>query len=166
MRLVWVLTNVLSNDPCSSNRLSLNSQRSMPAIDGMGDDARLDMSSFRVAEFSDVLDWRPMLFQDPVIAQRACALCGVLYKKAVRLPCAHTLCTKCHAQCADKGAACPVDQEPFCEEDLEKLELSAEYIWKRKVSCPNPLMEVLCHVCQTVPQTQLWYTLLPNVIFA
>ncbi|XP_040357259.1 uncharacterized protein LOC115324411 [Ixodes scapularis] len=78
-----------------------------------------------------------MLFQEPVIAQRACALCGVVYKKAVRLPCAHTLCTKCHAQCVDKGGACPVDQEPFCEEDLEKLELSAEYIWKRKVACWN-----------------------------
>uniref|UniRef100_A0A0K8R458 Putative tnf receptor-associated factor n=1 Tax=Ixodes ricinus TaxID=34613 RepID=A0A0K8R458_IXORI len=109
----------------------------MPGINGMGDGAKLDVSSFRVAEFSDVLDWRPMLFQEPVIAQRACALCGVVYKKAVRLPCAHTLCTKCHAQCVDKGSACPVDREPFCEEDLEKLELSAEYILKRKVACWN-----------------------------
>ncbi|KAG0444773.1 hypothetical protein HPB47_013395 [Ixodes persulcatus] len=109
----------------------------MPAINGMGDGAKLELAYFRVAEFSDVLDWRPMLFQEPVIAQRACALCGVVYKKAVRLPCAHTLCTKCHAQCVDKGSACPVDQEPFCEEDLEKLELSAEYILKRKVACWN-----------------------------
>ncbi|KAG0437444.1 hypothetical protein HPB47_017447 [Ixodes persulcatus] len=111
--------------------------RSMPAIHEMGDCAKLDMSSFRVAEFSDALDWRPMLFQEPVIAQRACALCGVVYKKAVRLPCAHTLCTKCHAQCVNKGSACPVDQEPFCEKDLEKLELSAEYILNRKVVCWN-----------------------------
>ncbi|KAG0435339.1 hypothetical protein HPB47_018552 [Ixodes persulcatus] len=98
----------------------------------MGDGSKLKVASFRVAEFSDVLDWRPMLFQEPVIAQRACALCGVVYKKAVRLPCAHTRCTKCHAQCVDKGGACPVDQELFCEEDLEKLELSTEYILKRK----------------------------------
>uniref|UniRef100_A0A6B0VDE9 Putative tnf receptor-associated factor n=1 Tax=Ixodes ricinus TaxID=34613 RepID=A0A6B0VDE9_IXORI len=103
----------------------------------MGGAAKLEVASFRVAEFSDVLDWRPMLFQEPVIAQRACALCGVVYKTAVRLPCAHTLCTKCLAQCVDKGGACPVDQGPFCEEDLEKLELSAEYILKRKVACWN-----------------------------
>ncbi|KAG0436555.1 hypothetical protein HPB47_017883 [Ixodes persulcatus] len=106
----------------------------MPAINGMGDGSQLEMASFRVAEFSDVVDWRPMLFQEPIIAQRACALCGVVYKKAVRLPCVHTLCTKCHAQCVDKGSMCPVDQERFCERDVEELEISAEYILNRKHS--------------------------------
>uniref|UniRef100_A0A6B0UX84 Putative tnf receptor-associated factor n=1 Tax=Ixodes ricinus TaxID=34613 RepID=A0A6B0UX84_IXORI len=109
----------------------------MPGINGMGDGAKLDVSSFRVAEFSDVLDWRPMLFQEPVIAQRACVLCGVVYKKAVRLPCIHTLCAKCHAECVERGSACPVDQKPFCEDDVEQLEVSPKYLLNRTVGCRN-----------------------------
>ncbi|KAG0442361.1 hypothetical protein HPB47_015730 [Ixodes persulcatus] len=109
----------------------------MPAIDGMGDGAQLEVASFRVAEFSEVLDWRPMLFQEPIIAQRACVLCGVVYKKAVRLPCVHTLCTKCHAQCVERGSACPVDQKPFCEDDVEQLDVSLKYLLNRTVACWN-----------------------------
>ncbi|CAN7986224.1 unnamed protein product [Ixodes hexagonus] len=109
----------------------------MLSRNGMGDGAQLKTAFFRVAEFSNILDWRPMLFQEPIVAQRACALCGVVYKKAVRLPCVHTLCAKCHAQCVDNGSACPVDREPFCEKDVEKLEISAEYILNRKVACWN-----------------------------
>ncbi|KAG0444248.1 hypothetical protein HPB47_014005 [Ixodes persulcatus] len=102
-----------------------------------GDCAKVKMASFRVAGFSDVLDWRPMLFQEPIIAQRACVLCGVLYKNAVRLPCVHTLCVKCHAQCVDEGSACPVDQQAFSEDDVEQLKVSLKYILNRKVACWN-----------------------------
>ncbi|XP_040072385.2 uncharacterized protein LOC115332499 [Ixodes scapularis] len=112
-------------------------QHSMPAIDGMDNSAQLEMASFRVAEFSEVLDWRPMLFQEPIIAERACVLCGVAYKKAVRLPCVHTLCTKCHAQCVERGSACPVDQKPFCEDDVEQLNVSLKYLLNRTVACWN-----------------------------
>ncbi|CAN8011601.1 unnamed protein product [Ixodes pacificus] len=109
----------------------------MSADNGMCDGFQLQMTYFRVAEFSDVLDWRPMLFQEPIIAQRACALCGVVYKKAVRLPCVHTLCTKCHARCVDRGSSCPVDQKPFCEDDVEQLDVSLKYILNRTVACWN-----------------------------
>uniref|UniRef100_A0A147BLT2 Putative tumor necrosis factor receptor n=1 Tax=Ixodes ricinus TaxID=34613 RepID=A0A147BLT2_IXORI len=95
------------------------------------------MVSFRVAGFSDTLDWRPTLFQEPIIAQKTCVLCGVLYRKAVRLPCIHTLCMKCHAQCVDEGSACPVDQKPFCEDDVEQLEVPLKYVLKRTVACWN-----------------------------
>ncbi|KAM7285874.1 uncharacterized protein ISCGN_032759 [Ixodes scapularis] len=121
----------------SSDLMFLISQHSMAAIDGMGDSAQLEMASFRVAEFSEVLNWRPMLFQEPIIAQRACVLCGVVYKKAVRLPCVHTLCTKCHAQCVERGSACPVDQKPFCEDDVEQLDVSLQYFLNRTVACWN-----------------------------
>ncbi|CAN7942859.1 unnamed protein product [Ixodes hexagonus] len=104
---------------------------------GGGDCAKVEMASFLVAEFSDILDWRPMLFQEPIIAQRACALCGILYRKTVRLPCVHALCVKCHAQRVDEGSTCPVDQEPFCEDDVELLELSLKYILNRKAACWN-----------------------------
>uniref|UniRef100_A0A131Y680 Putative tnf receptor-associated factor 6 n=1 Tax=Ixodes ricinus TaxID=34613 RepID=A0A131Y680_IXORI len=95
------------------------------------------MASFRVAGFSDVLDWRPMLFREPIIAQRACVLCGVVYKKAVRLPCIHTLCAGCHAECVERGSACPVDQKLFCEDDVEQLEVSPKYLLNRTVACWN-----------------------------
>ncbi|XP_040072394.1 uncharacterized protein LOC115332514 [Ixodes scapularis] len=109
----------------------------MPAINGTGNGSQLEMASFRVAGCSDALDWRPMLFQEPIIAQRACALCGVVYKKAVRLPCVHTLCTKCHAECVERGSACPVDQKPFCEDDVEELDVSPKYLLNRTVACWN-----------------------------
>ncbi|XP_040359097.1 TNF receptor-associated factor 4 [Ixodes scapularis] len=95
------------------------------------------MKSFRVAGFSDALDWRPTLFQEPIIAQKTCAVCGVLYRKSVRLPCIHTLCTKCHAQCVDEGSVCPVDKKPFCEDDVEKLEVPLKYVLNRTVACWN-----------------------------
>ncbi|XP_040071387.1 uncharacterized protein LOC115311088 [Ixodes scapularis] len=102
-----------------------------------GNHAPVEMVSFRVAGFSDALDWRPTLFQEPIIAQKTCVLCGVLYKKAVGLPCIHTLCMKCHAQCVDEGSACPVDQKPFCEDDVEQLEVPLKYILNRTVACWN-----------------------------
>ncbi|KAM7285879.1 RING finger protein 151-like [Ixodes scapularis] len=95
------------------------------------------MESFRVAGFSDALDWRPTLFKEPIIAQKTCAVCGVLYRKSVRLPCIHTLCTKCHAQCVDEGSVCPVDKKPFCEDDVEQLEVPLKYILNRTVACWN-----------------------------
>ncbi|KAG0438129.1 hypothetical protein HPB47_017142 [Ixodes persulcatus] len=99
---------------------------------GGGDHASVEVTSLRIAEFSDTLDWRPMLFPEPITAQKACFLCGVVYKKAVRLSCNHRLCTKCYTQCVDKGGICPVDQEPFCEDDVEQSEVSLDYILKRK----------------------------------
>ncbi|KAG0443900.1 hypothetical protein HPB47_014405 [Ixodes persulcatus] len=102
-----------------------------------GDLAPVEMVSFRVAGFSDALDWRPTLFQEPIIAQKTCAFCGVLYRKAVRLPCIHTLCMKCHDQCVDEGSACPVDQKPFCEDDVEQLEVPLKCILNRTVACWN-----------------------------
>ncbi|KAM7285877.1 uncharacterized protein ISCGN_032762 [Ixodes scapularis] len=119
------------------NTSKKRNQHSMPAIDGTGDGSQLEMASFRVAGCSDVLDLRPMLFQEPIIAQRACVLCGVVYKKAVRLPCVHTLCKKCHAQCVERGSACPVDQKPFCEDDVEQLNVSLKYLLNRTVACWN-----------------------------
>ncbi|KAG0442360.1 hypothetical protein HPB47_015729 [Ixodes persulcatus] len=58
-------------------------------------------------------------------------------RKAVRLPCIHTLCMKCHDLCVDEGSACPVDQKPFCEDDVEQLEVPHKYILNRTVACWN-----------------------------
>ncbi|XP_042144798.1 uncharacterized protein LOC121832934 [Ixodes scapularis] len=102
-----------------------------------GDHGPVGTLSRRTVGFSDALDWRPLLFVEPVIAERACALCGVLCRKAVRLWCAHTVCSDCYAECVERGGTCPLDQEPFCEDDLDRLECSAGYIMKRRVACWN-----------------------------
>ncbi|KAG0438468.1 hypothetical protein HPB47_017002 [Ixodes persulcatus] len=135
---VEVATQEEANESLTS-RIQPVRMRFIPAINGIGggDDTQEEMTSYRVADFSDILDWRPMLFQESIVAHRACALCGIVYKKAVRLPCLHTMCTKCLAQCVERGSACPVDQQPFCEDDVEQLETSLDYILKRKVACWN-----------------------------
>ncbi|XP_042144757.1 uncharacterized protein LOC8051328 [Ixodes scapularis] len=90
-----------------------------------------------VTGFSASLDWRPMLFQEAVIAQSACSLCGLVSRKAVKLPCAHTLCSECQADCVQRGNCCPLDQGSFCEDDLIQHELSEAYLGKRRVACWN-----------------------------
>ncbi|KAG0436221.1 hypothetical protein HPB47_018069 [Ixodes persulcatus] len=87
----------------------------------------------------DALDWRPIRFTERVVGRRACALCGLLCTRAVGLPCAHTLCARCYAQCADEHSTCPLDDEAFSEDDVEELDLSLEYLSKRKVACWNVL---------------------------
>ncbi|CAN8029407.1 unnamed protein product [Ixodes persulcatus] len=102
-----------------------------------GDHGPIGTVFHRMVGFSAALDWRPLLFVEPAIADRACTLCGVVCRKAVRLSCAHTLCSDCHAECVEQGGTCPLDQEPFCEDDVDQLECSAGYLGKSRVACWN-----------------------------
>ncbi|KAG0444614.1 hypothetical protein HPB47_013594 [Ixodes persulcatus] len=101
------------------------------------DPAPLKMKSYCMSGFSDALDWRPILFQEPTVAQSACSLCGLVLLKSVRLSCAHTLCTDCHEECARQGSACPLDDEPFDDQSFVRLEVSGKFIEKLKVACWN-----------------------------
>ncbi|CAN8015451.1 unnamed protein product [Ixodes persulcatus] len=95
------------------------------------------MRSFFVSGFCDTLNSRPLYLQESSVAHAACSLCGLVSKKAARLPCDHTLCWICHQESKRRGSTCPLDEESFGDDDIVQLDIPQGYIEKRTVACGN-----------------------------
>uniref|UniRef100_A0A6M2CJ62 Putative tnf receptor-associated factor 6 n=1 Tax=Rhipicephalus microplus TaxID=6941 RepID=A0A6M2CJ62_RHIMP len=85
-------------------------------------------------------NWRPTRFQDELTVLRyACCVCHVIPNTTVVLPCSHILCEQCQAGCViqDGGSVCPIDTEPFCEDECQKLKLPEKKKRNLKAHCWN-----------------------------
>ncbi|XP_049517331.1 uncharacterized protein LOC125943040 [Dermacentor silvarum] len=84
------------------------------------------------------VNWRPTRLAEDVPQSRICGLCGVLPKSTVVLPCSHFLCELClRASVQDGGCLCPLDREPFDEEECERIRLPARKANSLKAHCWN-----------------------------
>ncbi|KAH8031261.1 hypothetical protein HPB51_014473 [Rhipicephalus microplus] len=102
-------------------------------------------------------NWRPTRFEDEFTLSRyACCTCHVIPSTTVLLPCSHALCEQCLAGCVvqDGGNVCPLDAEPFCEDECQRWQLPARKKQNLKAHCWNeadgcqfvgPIEAVLVH---------------------
>ncbi|KAM7309509.1 uncharacterized protein ISCGN_006516 [Ixodes scapularis] len=90
-----------------------------------------------ISGFSDTLDWRPLYFEESSAAHNACSLCGLVSRTVLRLPCEHTLCLECHEESQRRGSTCPLDEEPFADDNIVHLDISGGYMLKHTVACGN-----------------------------
>ncbi|KAL3187744.1 hypothetical protein MRX96_024767 [Rhipicephalus microplus] len=85
-------------------------------------------------------NWRPMRFEDELTSIRyACCVCHVIPSAMVLLPCSHILCEQCVTGCViqDGGSVCPLDIQPFCEDECQRLKLPAKAKHNLKAYCWN-----------------------------
>ncbi|KAH6921857.1 hypothetical protein HPB50_005418 [Hyalomma asiaticum] len=85
-------------------------------------------------------NWRPTRFADELTLVRyACCVCRVIPSTTVLLPCSHALCEQCLAGCVvqDGGSVCPVDHEPFSEDECQKNRLPAKKKRNLQAHCWN-----------------------------
>ncbi|XP_054924803.1 uncharacterized protein [Dermacentor andersoni] len=97
-------------------------------------------SLHRVCDSVSGVNWRPTRFVDElVVARYACCVCQLIPTTTVLLPCCHVLCEECQRGCAtqDGGNVCPLDGEPFCEDECQKLRVPERRKQKLEAHCWN-----------------------------
>ncbi|XP_077495607.1 uncharacterized protein LOC144106641 isoform X1 [Amblyomma americanum] len=92
------------------------------------------------------VNWRPTRFAEGVPLAHVCGLCRAIPKGTVLLPCAHFLCETClGASRQDDVAVCPLDLEPYEEEECQRIHLPARKASRLRAHCWNE-----AHGCQFV----------------
>ncbi|XP_037554589.2 uncharacterized protein LOC119431190 isoform X2 [Dermacentor silvarum] len=121
----------------------------------MPDDGRRALH--RVCDSVSGVNWRPTRFADDLMLTRyACCVCHVIPSTTIVLPCCHALCEQCQAGSVvqDGGSVCPLDAEPFCEDECQKWQLPERkkqnlkaYCWNEAHGCNfvGPLAALLRH---------------------
>ncbi|CAN8005452.1 unnamed protein product [Ixodes pacificus] len=91
-----------------------------------------DSSTFRVSNFGRGLEMRPMNFQSAIPHFWVCSFCRVIASKVVLLPCSHSACEACLAQCLWGDKLCPLDQVNI-EDDMQRTTISTKKTLKVSV---------------------------------
>ncbi|XP_037528949.1 uncharacterized protein LOC119406287 [Rhipicephalus sanguineus] len=90
------------------------------------------------------VNWRPTRFVDEVPNLRVCGLCRMIPRRILVLPCGHLLCQSCHtASSQGCRGQCPLDQEPFEEDECDSYDFPTRKANALKVYCWNE-----AHGCQ------------------
>ncbi|XP_037570531.2 TNF receptor-associated factor 6-B [Dermacentor silvarum] len=93
---------------------------------------------YTLVGFSDVLDWKPLLFVKPIPPNRVCALCGLIRPVSVLLLCGHVFCDCCSEQgVVDDDHHCPLDGGRCTKDDVEWRRFPAANLLQRDVYCWN-----------------------------
>lgn len=91
------------------------------------------------------VNWRPTLFADEATLDcYACWVCHALPSTTVLLPCSHGVCRRCLVSCLDQNghSVCPMDGEPFSEDECQELNIPERkkedlkaYCWNKPYGC-------------------------------
>lgn len=95
-------------------------------------------SVYLTRELAAGVNWRPTRFAEDVPSWSVCALCRVVAKSSVLLPCSHVLCEPCRRGSVQDGKpVCPLDGEAFREEECQHAKLPARKADGMKAHCWN-----------------------------
>ncbi|XP_049513075.1 TNF receptor-associated factor 6 isoform X1 [Dermacentor silvarum] len=83
-------------------------------------------------------NWRPMHFTKDLPPSRVCGLCRTVPDRTVLLPCSHFVCDSCNgARDQDGRYVCPLDLEPFDEDECVRNDFPATRASSLKAHCWN-----------------------------
>ncbi|KAH6941498.1 hypothetical protein HPB50_019154 [Hyalomma asiaticum] len=85
-------------------------------------------------------NWRPTRFEDELtLSHYVCCVCHVIPSTTVLLPCSHLLCEQCLTGSVrqDGERVCPLDVQPFSEDECQMIKLPSKTKQNLKAHCWN-----------------------------